>query len=191
MRISYRLIIGSVLLQLLFAGNGMAQQQDLNIRYTILGTTYGEKENKIKIKVPPYLSRQEVSRQIRLAIAWPGDPLPEVLTKVYVFRDDAVLGNTSRLGGIYSPVEGFIWHLRGWAADTTIVTYELTSRDRQVYNTLLDSMFAKQNFKLESKTLSATAKRDIAWQFDLSTTQVDSIFYLVKWWRELNGAEGP
>lgn len=165
-------------------------QEGLDIRYTILATTYGEDENKIKIKVPPYLSRNEVSRQIKLALAWPGEPLPEVLTKVYVFRDDAIRGTTSRLGAVYSPEAGFIWHLSGWKADTTIVSYDLVPRDRMVYNAVLDSMFAKQNFRLES-TLSATAKLNIADEFNLKTADVDSIFYLVKWWRELNGSEGP
>jgi len=176
-------------ISLLFYVNIIAQE-GLDIRYTILATTYGEDENKIKIKVPPYLSRNEVSRQVRLALAWPGEPLPEVLTKIYVFRDDAILGTTSRLGAVYSPEAGFIWHLSGWKADTTIISYDLVPRDRMVYNAMLDSMFARQNFKLES-SLSATAKRNIASEFDLNTTQVDSIFYLVKWWRELNGSEGP
>lgn len=163
-----------------------ANWDSLNIQYQLLQTNYFERETEIKIKVPPYLKTSEVMEQIRLAVQWPGDPPPQKQTTVYVFRENAGEGDRSKTGGRYIPGKGFKWDLRDWEPDTTIFHYTPRLIDRIIYNALLDSLLADVINSMEFESKDNPIKKKVAREFEISVAQLDSIYYRVKWWQDLN-----
>jgi hypothetical protein len=148
----------------------------LNILYEIVGQKFHDDENIIKIKLPPFLTTGEVMEQIKLVAQWPGDPPPSQTTYIYVFKDSDKIGTTSNIGAVYVPKIGFKWSLNEWKPRKVKLT-EPTLKEKFIYNTLLDSMFSKgldyDNLRL---------KQNIANQFKMSTTRLDSIYFKVKYW---------
>ncbi len=182
------IMIRYTLLFIIFGLASLPAQQtawdSLNIHYRLVHTGYHTDETIIKIKVPPYLSTREVMQQIKLATSWPGEPLPKVRTKVYVFREDAPDGAASRIGGVYLPGKGFTWSLEDWKPEVDIRDYQPSVVDKLIYNTVLDSMFAAQRYSLDSDPNSRPMKEKIAREFNISIAQLDSIYFRVKWWKE-------
>lgn len=158
----------------------------LNIQYQLMQSNYYETENVIKIKIPPYLSTSAVMEQIKLAVQWPGDPAPTKKTTVYIFRENAVEGDVSKTGARYLPGKGFKWDLNDWKPDTTILHYTPRLIDRIIYNTLLDSLFTKEYSPQEFDSKDNPTKKKVAREFEISVAQLDSIYYRVKWWWDLN-----
>lgn len=157
----------------------------LEIKYRLLQNHYGQSEDVIKIKVPPYLSTSDVMAQVRLAVQWPGDPPPKKKTTVYVFKDDAREGDKSKTGGVYFPGKGFKWDLKEWNPDQTIFDYEPGMRDKLIYNTFLDSIFINGMYSLEFENENHKTKEKVARKFRITATELDSIYYRVKWWWDI------
>lgn len=190
------------LIFLYFASCGLAvcgqesAHDTLDIKYYLIENTYAQYEDIVKIKLPPYLSTAEVMRQIQLAVQWPGDPPPSKRTKVYVFREDAVIGDRSSMGAVYFPGRGFQWQLAEWRPDLTIYRYRPRASDKVLYNTLLDSLFAGNMFASEYSTepksgskIQFRRKENVADLFEVSISEMDSIYFRVKWWLDLNPNE--
>lgn len=176
------------LLFLLFFAAAYSQQtiwDSLNVKYRLLQSNYSPYEDIIKIKIPPYLTTSQVMHQVRLVVQWPGDPLPKKKTTVYVFKDDAIEGDKSKTGGIYFPKKGFKWDLRDWQPDFSILEYEPGMKDKLIYNTLLDSIFSNGMYSLEFENENHETKESVARKFALSVSELDSIYYRVKWWWDL------
>ncbi len=177
------------LLPLLFFGSlawGQTAAWDtLDIQYRLLQNNYSEYEDIIKIKLPPYLSTAEAMRQVKLAVHWPGDPPPRKKTKVYVFRDDAAMDAVSTTGALYTPGKGYRWAMNGWAPDTTIFSYEPSTLDRLIYESYIDSIITNGMQSMEFENSNHGVKKRVAEDFRISVTQLDSIFYRVKWWSDL------
>jgi hypothetical protein len=148
----------------------------LDIRYEIISQKYLPRHNIIKIKIPPYLSTQEVMEQIRLVLQWPGDPPPQKITIVYIFKETDQIGDSSQTGAIFIPGQGFTWKLNDWKP-IEFPLVEPTLQEKIIYNTLLDSMFTQgiTDHNLE-------IKKKIAQQFNISVSKLDSIYFKVKYW---------
>ncbi len=174
----------------------LAQEVDrdsLEIKYRLIENYYSQYEDIVKIKLPPYLSTREVMEQVKLSVQWPGDPPPSKRTRIYVFRDDAVIGDKSATGAMYFPGKGFRWDLTDWLPDLSIYTYRPGSVDKMIYNTVLDTFFSAEMFASEYSTapeagskMIRNKKKNVASLFDITTTEMDSIYFRVKWWLELN-----
>lgn len=174
---------------LLFHAALFAQQagwDTLNVQYRLLQTNYEPYEDIIKIKVPPHLSTREVMEQVKLVIQWPGSPPPRKKTTVYVFKDADPKGTRSKTGAVYRPGKGYRWDMRDWQPDLSIYQYNPRDRDKTIYNTLLDSMFVNGFFALEFEEKDSGIKDNVAKNFDLTVAELDSIYYRVKWWCDLN-----
>jgi hypothetical protein len=151
-------------------------QDTLEINYSIVGMTFREKYDVVKIQVPPWLGAADLKIQIKHSIHWPGDPPPQKLTYIFVFKETDQIGDTSDTGAIYSPKTGFQWRLQNWKPtkipDSTPSNFDLT-----VYNTLIDRIIREgstfNNIEIRSQ---------VATDFDLTVTQMDSICSLVKFW---------
>lgn len=173
----------------LLGATSSAQQavwDSLNIQYRLVNSYYNQDKNVFKIKVPPYLNTREVMRQVRLVVQWPGDPPPKKKTVVYVFKEDVPENATSKTGGVFIPGKGFLWDMRDWQPDTSILHYRPRPEDKFIYNTLLDSLFAHQEFSdLNAKEVKPI-KQNVARRFSISLAELDSIFYRVKWWLNLH-----
>lgn len=173
---------------LLFAA-GYAQESGwdtLNIKYNLLQTNYSSDRNTVKIKVPPYLTTREVMEQIYLAVRILGGAEVSKQTTVYVFKDHDRVGDRSKTGGVYVPGKGFEWDLREWKPDTTIRNFTPRLIDRMIYEALMDSMFADGIEPLAFEDRNNPTKKKVAREFEISVAQLDSIYYRVKWWWELN-----
>ncbi len=174
---------------ILFCTPGYAQQavwDSLDVQYRILQTHYQPFEDIIKIKVPPHLSTRQVMEQVKMVVQFPGSPPPRKKTIVYVFKDDDRKGATSKTGCIYSPSRGFQWDLHDWHPDLSIYQYQPTLRDKLLYNTLLDSMFTHGFFALEFEEEDNRIKKNVAEKFGIRVAELDSIYFRVKWWLDLN-----
>lgn len=178
-----------ILMGWLFFGSILTAQEEtweqLDIQYRLLQTHYGQTADVIKIKVPPYLTTSQVMAQCRLALQWPGDPLPQKKTTIYVYRDDAPVGTMSGVGLLYTPGKEIQWDLAEWQPDTLIFSYEPTPLDKIIYNTVLDSLYAEGMYASELESDYAPVKKQLAKDFELTVQQLDSIYYRVKWWGEL------
>ena len=177
------LFAGLLLGSILNAQEGTWEKYD--IQYRLLQTHYGQSADVIKIKVPPYLSTSQLMTQCRLALQWPGDPLPRKKTTIYVYRDDDPLGTKSGVGLLYTPGKEIQWDLAEWQPDTLIFSYQPTPLDQVIYNTVLDSLYAEGMYASELESDNAPVKKQLAEDFQLTVPQLDSIYYRVKRWGEL------
>ena len=169
---------------------GQATMWDsLNVQYRLIQSNYGIYEDIIKIKLPPHLNTSEVIRQVRMVVQFPGSPPPQKKTTVYIFKDDARVGDRSKNGGVYQPGKGFKWDLEDWHPDGRIFSYEPRDFDFLVYNALLDSMFTNGFYALEFEDEESASKQNVARRFDLKVAELDSIYYRVKWWKDLRKAQ--
>ena len=174
-KINYTLILCLFLIvRILQAGEN--NTDTLNIMYEIVGQQFHSEENIIKIKLPPFLTTDEVMEQIKLALQWPGEPPPTQTTYIYIFKDSDKIGAKSNTGAVYIPHKGFKWNLNEWKP-SKIKLSEPTLQEKIIYNTLLDSMFSK-SFDYENIEL----KKTVANRFKISITQLDSIYFKVKYW---------
>ncbi len=115
--------------------------------------------------------------QIRLAVYWPGEPPPNKKTIVYVFRECDTVGTPSAIGAVYLPGIGFLWALKDWHPEK-ISSTEPSEQEMAIYNAYVDTILTRgatlDNLKI---------RRDIARQFRISPTRLDSIYLRVKcWW---------
>lgn len=156
-----------------------AQQDDadsLNIRYEIISQSFSPTKDVIKIRTPPYLYTEEVMEQIRLVLQWPGEPPPQKVTYIYIFRETDQIGDTSQTGAIYIPGEGFKWRLGNWKP-IEFPLKEPTIQEKIIYNTFLDTIFARG-----STMHNIEIKEEIAKQFNISVSKLDSVYFKVKYW---------
>lgn len=145
----------------------------LNIRYRLVGANrYFGDQNIIRIKVPPFLSTEEVMEQVKLALQWPGDPPPKKVTKVYVFKEMEPDGEKSPNWATFVPGKGISWNLTNWKP-TEFSLSEPTVREKLIYRALLDTVFSFD----ETET-----KKKIANDFGITRTKLDSIYFKVKYW---------
>jgi hypothetical protein len=149
----------------------------LDIRYEIVGHLYLQDKEIIKIKVPPFLSTAEVMEQVKLVLQWPGDPPPEKLTSVYVFRETDPVGEISTTGASFIPGKGIAWSLSGWKP-LELSLSEPTIREKIIYNALLDTLFAR-GVPIDNMEI----KKEIANTFGLTVPILDSIYFKVKYWK--------
>lgn len=149
----------------------------LNIRYVIVGHLYLQDKEIVKIKVPPFLSTSEVMEQVKLVLQWPGDPPPKKLTSVYVFRETDPVGEISTTGATFVPGKGIAWSLAGWKPIELSLS-EPTIREKIIYNALLDTLFAR-GVPVDNMEI----KKEIANEFGLTVSKLDSIYYKVKYWK--------
>ena len=148
----------------------------LNIRYEIVTQSYFRDKDIIKIKVPPFLSTVEVMEQVKLVLQWPGEPPPKKVTSVYVFKETDPVGEISITGGTFIPGKGIAWSLADWKPIELSLS-EPTIREKIIYNTLLDTLFARGLSAGDVKV-----KNRIADKFGITSTKLDSIYFKVKYW---------
>jgi hypothetical protein len=138
--------------------------------------TFFDKYDVVKIQVPPWMEATELKIQIRHSILWPGDPPPKKLTYIYVFKETDQIGDTSTTVAIYTPKRGFQWRLQNWKPakfpDRVPSDFDFT-----VYNTLIDRII-KEGSTFNNREIRTQVAKD----FDLTVTQMDSIYSWVKFW---------
>jgi len=149
----------------------------LDIRYEIVGQLYLQDKDIVKIKVPPFLSTAEVMKQVKLVLRWPGDPPPQKLTSVYVFKETDPVGETSTTGATFIPDKGIAWSLTDWKP-VPLSLSEPTIREKIIYNALLDTLFAR-GLSFDNMEI----KRKVANEFGLTISKLDSIYFKVKYWK--------
>jgi hypothetical protein len=163
----------------------VAPWDTVDIRYRRAGINYGEQEVVLTIKVPPYLNVPELQEQIKLAVQYPGTPPPGKKHIVYVFRDDQLIGKKSDVFAVYTPGKGFKWKLEKWRQDLSIFEYQPTELDKLIYNTVMDTIFALEISSLTFEHHHLPVKVTIARHFETSVAAIDSIYFRVMWWQEL------
>jgi hypothetical protein len=170
--------ISALFLLIIYAfGNADPGGRDtLNIRYEIVTQSYFQEKDIIKIKVPPFLSTAEVMEQVKLVLQWPGEPPPKKPTSVYVFKETDQVGETSITGGTFIPGKGIMWSLSDWKPIKLSLS-EPTIREKIIYNTLLDTLFARG-----LSVSDVDVKNRIANELGITPTKLDSIYFKVKYW---------
>jgi hypothetical protein len=163
----------------------VASWDTLDIRYRRAEINYGEQETVMTIKVPPYLNETELQAQITLAVQFPGTPPPDKKHIVYVLRDDQPLRKKSDVYAVYRPGKGFVWKLDKWQQDLSIFEYEPSELDKLIYNAVMDSIFALEISPLTFEQQKLPAKKSIAQHFEKTVVAIDSIYFRVMWWRDL------
>jgi hypothetical protein len=155
---------------------GEIPQDSLQIQYAIVGMSFFEDHDVIKIKVPPWIKSSDLIPQIKRAVIWPGQPAPVKTTYVYVFKETDQVGDVSQTGAIYQPDKGFIWNLASWIP-AQIPSGIPTKRDLEIYYDLIDQIIqdgsSLQNQKIRSS---------IAEEYSLTIHDLDSIYVFVKYW---------
>ncbi len=159
-----------------FWHSGIAQCPP-DVQYRIVQMEFNADYDVIKIKVPPWLKTHEVMEQIRLAVRWPGEPPPKKKVIVYVFRECDTVGTPSATGAVYLPEVGFLWALKDWHPQKPD-RLEPSQQEIGIYNAYMDSILSR------GATLdNLEVRRDIARQFRISPSRLDSIYLKVKcWW---------
>jgi hypothetical protein len=151
-------------------------QDSLQVQYAIVGMSFYSDHDVVKIKVPPWLRTSELMEQIKLSILGPSYTPPLKKTYIYVFSETDQVGDISSTGAVYIPGEGFFWCLSGWTTKTT-PNQNPSEKDLEIYYTLVDRIV--QN----GSTLDNLEIREqVAAEFSLSISQLDSIYSWVKYW---------
>jgi hypothetical protein len=163
----------------------VATWDTLDIRYRRAEINYGEQEIVMIIKVPPYLNETDLQKQIKLAVQFPGTPPPDKKHVVYVFRDDQPIRKKSDIYAIYKPGKGFDWKLDKWQQDLSIFEYEPSELDKLIYNAVMDSIFSLEISPLTFEQQKLPAMESIAQHFEKTVAAIDSIYFKVMWWRDL------
>lgn len=172
------LLILIVLLPLL---NGLASSlpsDSVQIRYEIVEMQFLGDHNLIKIKVPDFLTTSQVMEQCKLVVFWPGQPPPQKPIYIYVFRDSDPVGSTSKTGCVYLPGKGFRWDLRDWHPDRSLYGTP-TERELKIYYSYIDTLI-KEGMSLTNQK----AKEEVAKEFGIDVSRIDSIYTKVKFWLE-------
>jgi len=171
----------ALLLMVHFSASGQKAIWDsLNVQYDIVHIECHPGYDLIKIKVPPYLSSQEVMKQVRLVLFWPGASPPRKKTKVYVFKETALYGTKSHTGGVYFPGHGIKWDMVDWSPDSSLIQ-KPSPREINIYNSLLDSLFKEGLQFSEIDHRHAIARR-----MKIAPAKLDSIYFRVKFWHNLH-----
>jgi len=151
-------------------------QDSLKIQYSIVGIYFDDDHDVIKIKVPPWLPTSELISQIKRAVIWPGEPVPQKTTYIYVFKETDQVGEISQTGAVYTPGKGFKWSLANWkpAPEPQGIPSE---NDFEIYYVLIDRIIQ------EGATLGdQELRKSVADQFSLTLNELDSIYTFVKYW---------
>jgi hypothetical protein len=166
-----------IILFLLMINTGFLIAQDsLEYQYSIVGMEFYADHDVIKIKVPPWLKTSEVISQIKAVLFWPDRPAPEKTTYVYVFKETDQIGETSNTGAVFFPDKGFLWSLSDWSP-AKIPEQTPSEKDLYIYYSLTDRIIEQG-----SSFSNIEVKKEIARQYHISTSTVDSIYTFVKYW---------
>ena len=166
-----------IVLFILMTGTGILIAQDsLEYQYSIVGMAFYSDHDIIKIKVPPWLKTSEVIFQIKSVLFWPDRPAPEKRTYVYVFKETDQIGEASKTGAVFYPDKGFLWSLSDWAP-AKIPDQIPSEKDLNIYYSLTDRIIEQG-----SSFNNLEIKKEIAKQYYISTSTVDSIYTFVKYW---------
>jgi len=153
-------------------GSGIPQDS-LQIQYSIVGMHFHEDHDVIKIKVPPWMKSSDLILQIKRAVLWPGEPPPDKITYVYVFKETDQVGEESQTGAVYSPKKGFAWKLSSWEP-TQMPAGIPRERDFEIYYDLIDRIIRDGSNFGDWKFRSAVAK-----EHSLTLSELDSIYVFV------------
>lgn len=156
----------------------------LGICYEIVHMEFHQDYDVIKIKLPPYLSSAEVMEQIRKVIFWPDAPPPKKRTKIYVYRDTDTYGSSSKTGAVYIPGKGFLWDLRDWKPDSSFLRTP-TPAEIRIYNTYLDTLLRRP-----LQWDDSTARRAVSQALGISRSHLDTVYFRVKWWLQVQKRAG-
>jgi hypothetical protein len=161
---------------LFFTVNLGGADDSLEYSYSIVGMEFYGDHDIIKIKVPPWLKTSELIPQIKRVLFWPGGPPPTKKTYIYVFKETDQTGNSSHTGAIYIPGTGFIWELSDWEP-AKIPEGNPTSKDFEVYYEFVD-----QIVQTGLSFGNTNVKEKVAAEYNLTLTELDSIYSFVKYW---------
>lgn len=151
-------------------------QDSLKVQYAIVGMSFYSDHDVVKIKVPPWLLTSELMEQIKLSILGPSSTPPLKKTYIYVFSETDQVGDVSSNGAVYIPGKGFLWCLSGWTAKT-IPNQVPSEKDLEIYYNLIDQI-VKNGSTLDNLEI----REQVAEEFSISVSQLDSIYSWVKYW---------
>jgi len=151
-------------------------QEQVEVQYSIVGMEFTTDYDVIKLRVPPWLKKDELILQITRAVIWPGEPPPAKKVYIHVFKETDQVGDTSESGAIYVPQQGFIWDLEEWKP-ASIPEQIPSKRDINIYNYLIESIL-NEGLTLDNMPIRVK----VAQNFDITVTELDSIYSNVKYW---------
>jgi hypothetical protein len=151
-------------------------QDSTKIQYAIVGMSFFSDHDVVKIKVPPWLLTSELMEQIKLSILGPSSTFPLKKTYIYVFSETDQVGDISSTGAMYTPGKGFSWSLSKWNA-RAVPDQIPSEKDFEIYYSLIDRI-VKDGSTLDNLEI----RKQIAEEYLLSISQVDSIYSWVKYW---------
>lgn len=155
-------------------------QDTLDIQYSIVGMSFYQKYDIIKIKVPPWLKSSELIKQIKRCVIPPESNPPHKITYIYVFKETDQIGATSKTGAIYIPSEGFRWDLNEWKP-ISFPNTNPSDMDFEIYYDLVDTIIR------EGLTLTNLhSRQEVAKKYLITLAQLDSIYSFVKFWLKNN-----
>jgi len=161
----------------IYPSNGTTQDS-LGIKYAIIGMKFYDSYDVIKVKIPNYLTKNQLMDQLEHVLFWPGDPPPKKKTHIYVFKETDQIEDISEVGCTYLPRKGFTWNLECWEPEPIEFTIP-TERELLIYNTLTDTLITT-GLTLNNERI----RKEIAWKFGISLHELDSIHMRVKYWWE-------
>jgi len=172
---------------LLITFNAFAQEvsvwDTLDVQYEVIDQRHYDGKVSLSIQLPPFLTQDEVKRQIEIAVQFPGSPPPDEVTEVSIYVEGRK--NGKRVGrATYKPGKGFKWKIDKWDTDLSIVNYKLTPEDRYVYETLMDTLYSIDEFSLDTNHKQVKkAKKELAKRSKMTLDELESLYYRVKWWK--------
>ncbi|MGH1364809.1 MAG: hypothetical protein ACRBF0_14695 [Calditrichia bacterium] len=155
----------------------------LDVQYEVIDQQYNNGKVSLSIQLPPFLTQDEVKRQIEIAVQFPGSPPPNEVTEVSIYVEGRKRGK--RVGrATYKPGKGFKWKIDKWNRDLNVIRYSLTPEDRYIYETLMDTLYSIDEFSLDKNHKRVKrAKKELAKRSEITLDELENLYYRVKWWQ--------
>ncbi|MEL6820577.1 MAG: hypothetical protein AAFP70_02350 [Calditrichota bacterium] len=155
----------------------------LDVQYEVIDQRHYDGKVSLSIQLPPFLTQDEVKRQIEIAVQFPGSPPPNEVTEVFIYvegrKDGKKVGRAT-----YKPGKGFKWQIEKWDTDLSVVNYKLTPEDRYIYETLMDTLYSIDEFSLDTNHKRVKkAKKELAKRSKITLDELENLYYRVKWWQ--------
>ena len=155
----------------------------LDVQYEVIDQRHYDGKVSLSIQLPPFLTQDEVKRQIEIAVQFPGSPPPNEVTEVFIYvegrKDGKKVGRAT-----YKPGKGFKWQIDKWDTDLSVVNYKLTPEDRYIYETLMDTLYSIDEFSLDTNHKRVKkAKKELAKRSKITLDELENLYYRVKWWQ--------
>jgi hypothetical protein len=171
--------ISRIIIILLLLWHFLAAKDSTKVQYAIVGMSFYGDHDVVKIKVPPWLLTSELMEQIKLSILGPSSSFPLKKTYIYVFSETDQVGDISSTGAVYIPGKGFLWSLSEWTSKD-LPDATPSEKDLEIYYILIDRI-VKDGSTLDNLEI----RKQVAEEYSMSISQLDSIYSWVKYWVSL------